>query len=339
MNTEPEMKTGHYIHQITYNHRERVVGLFVFSAFVLLSVLLVISGKSQHLFEKRVTFYIHVDSSEGITHGNIVRTLGTDVGKVSGMSLTNDRKIRVAIEVYEGRRALIREGAKAIVNRLGSLNEALIEIESDSVDAPVLANGSTIPVEETPSLNDLLLGIANIIQSAGNNNLLSKFNTIMPKLESTVDNAQKIIAQIASGHGTLGAAVFDEQVEQHLKIVVKSGSDILSEAEGIISIAKKRLVQLEPVLNDAKYVTSDLRGSTQNLPEMVVELKEIIVQVNAAVMLISEELAHMPGVTVDARRALSKADRLLNSVQGIWPLSNNKQPVSSHIIAPHPAND
>ncbi len=340
MNTESEKKTGHYIHQITYNHRERVVGLFVFSAFVLFSALIVISGKSQHLFENRVIFYTNVNSSEGISHGSIVKILGTEAGKVTELSLTNDRKIRLTIEVYEGNSTLIREGAKVIVNRLASLNDALIEIESDSIDAPILEDGSTIPAEETASLNDLILGIANIIQSADNNNLLTKFEKILPQLEVTIENAQKIIAQIASGQGTLGAAVFDQQVEHNLKIVVKSGSEILSEAEGIISIAKKRLVELEPVLNDVKYMTSDLRESTQNLPEIVADLKKIISQVNTAVLLINEELSHMPGVTIDARRALSKADRLLNSVQNIWPLSKNiQQPVSRQIIPPHPVND
>lgn len=339
MNIDPEKKTGHYIHQITYNHRERVVGLFVFSAFILFSILIFISGKSQHLFENRVTFYLYVSSSEGINHGSIVKMLGTEVGEVSDLKLTQDHKIQITIEVYEGKHELIREGATAVVNRLVSITDALIEIESDSVEAVVLANGATIPVKETPSLNDLILGIANIIQSADNNDLLAKFDTILPQLEQTIDNAQKIIAQIASGHGTLGAAVFDKQVEQNLKIVVKSGSEILSEAEGIISIAKKRLVELGPVLNDAKYLTTDLRGATQNLPNMVIELKEIILQVNTAMSLINSELAHMPGVALDARRALSKADQLLDSVQNTWPLSNNVKQVSTQIIPAHPSND
>ena len=314
MNTDPVKSTGHYIHRISYNHRERMVGLFVFSALVLFAALIVISGQSQHLFEKRVTFYIVVNSSEGISHGSIVKVLGAEVGTVSELSLAEGRKVRVAIEVYEGRRSLIRTDARAIVNRMVSITNALIEIESDSVDAPILPAGSTIPVEETPSLNDLLLGIANIVQSAENKDLLTKFEAILPELEQTVENAHKIIAQIATGHGTLGAAVFDHKVEQELKTVVSSGAGLLTEAEGIISIAKKRLVEVEPVLTDAAVVASNMRDLTKTLPEMVAELKKTITLANNALTLINDELRLMPGLALDARRTLYRAVRVLEGV-------------------------
>lgn len=340
MKTDPVKSTGHYIHRISYNRRERLVGLFVFSALVLFSALIVISGKSQHLFEKHVTFYIEVDSSEGISPGSVVKVLGAEVGTVSDLSLAQGRKIRVAIEVYEDQRALIRTDAKAIVNRLVSISNALIEIESESSIAPMLPDGATIPVEETPSLNDLLLGIASIIQSADNKDLLTKFEAILPKLEQTVENVDKIIAQIATGQGTLGAAVFDQGVEQEMRTVVTSGAEILSEAEGIVGVARQRLVDLEPILTDAAHVAHDMHGITQGLPDTVAELKKTIALTNIALSLINDELLHLPGAALDARRTLTRADRVLESAQNTWPLSANIQtPVSSQLIPPHPVHD
>ena len=340
MNKYSDKSAEHYIQQNTYNYRERLVGFFVFFGFILLLFFIVISVKNQHIFEKRVTFYIDVDSSEGISQGSVVTALGAEVGRVSDLSLTKGRKIRVAIEVYEGQRELLRQDAKVIVNRLTNIGNALIEIESDSIDAPMLADGALIPVEETPSLNDLLMGLANIIQSADNNSLLSKFETILPKLERTVENAYKIIEQIATGHGTLGAAIFDQQVEQDLKIVVKSGAEILSEAEGIISVAKQRLVELEPFLADAKDVAHDIRGVSKNLPDIVEELKQTIILTRAALTLIHEELQQIPGVALDAKRTLTKTEGLVDSAQSIWPLSTDIQkPVSKQLIPPHPIYD
>ena len=340
MKTNPEKKTGHYIHKITYNYRERVVGLFIFSTFVLISALIIIGGKNQHLFEKRVTYYMDVSSSEGINQGNVVKALGSEVGVVSALNLTQDSKIRVTIEVYESNRNYIRTGAKAIVNRLANISEALIEIKSASIHAPVLADGSVIPVEETPSLNDLLLGIANIIQAADEHDLFAKLETILPKLEVTIDNAHKIIAQIATGHGVLGAAVFDTKVEKELKTVVTSGSEILLEAEGAVSIAKQRLIQMEPLLNDAKYITEDMRKTAAHLPTLIIELNEIIAQAKTALTLINAELENIPGTMIDARRTLTKTDHLVDSVQSTWPLSNDiDQNTPKQLIPVHPAHD
>lgn len=335
-----EKEAGQYNHQITYNHRERMVGFFVFLGFILLLGFIVISVKNQHLFEKRVLFYIEVNSSDGISQGSVVTALGKEVGIVSSLNISDNHKIKVAIEVYEEQRRFIRTGATVLVNRLTNIGNAQIEIKSEFNDAPILAAGSTIPVEETPSLNDLLLGIANLIQSANNKSLLSKFEGFLPKAEETLGNIHGIIGQIATGHGVLGAAVFDQKVEKELKVVVKSGADILSEAEGIISIAKQRLVQLDPILQNTKTMTHDLKDASQSLPELIKELNTIVVQTKTALTLINGELQDIPGVGLDAKQTLSKTGQLLDSVQNTWPLSNHKSPSpTKQLIAPHSSYD
>jgi hypothetical protein len=82
----------------------------------------------------------------GINRGSIVQVLGAEVGRVSNLNLAQDHKIRITIEVYEGQWTLIRTGAKALVNRLTNIGNALIEIKSDSMEALILPDGATIPV-------------------------------------------------------------------------------------------------------------------------------------------------------------------------------------------------
>ncbi len=338
MNIRFENNNGHYIHQTSYTHQERRVGLFIFSGFILILFFIVVSVKNEHLFEKRVTFYINVDSSEGITQGTVVNALGSEIGRVSRLSQYKDGKIRVAIEVYEKERVFMKEGAIIVVNRLSNIGSALIEVKSNSKEMPILMAGSTVPVEETVSLNDLLLSMANLIQGVDKNKLLSKLDVIVPKLEQTMINIHNIIDQIASGHGVIGAAVFDEEVENNLKIVVKSGTEILSEAQGIITIAKQRLVQIEPVLKNANFLVDDMREASRSLPELVEELHEIIAQVNTALQIINDELKEIPGTTTDVKRTLSKTDNLLDSVQNTWPLSNSAKEPSQQLLIPAHSN-
>jgi len=336
MNRPVEQSIKQYNQQGTYSYRERLVGFFVFFGFILLLFFVFISVNNQHLFEKRVKFYIDVKSSEGISPDSVVKALGAEVGRVASLELARDHKIRVTIEVYEQQRKFIRTGATALVNRLTNIGSAQIEIKSELIDAPILAAGSIIPVEETPSLNELLLGMASIIHSVNNKDLFSQVENILPKVEQTFANIHEIIAQIATGHGVLGAAVFDQKVEKELKVVVKSGAEILAEAEGIISIAKKRLIQLEPVLADAQYMVKDMRGASKNLPGMVRQLQGIIEQASTAIALVNAELQEIPGVAIDAKRTLSKADKLVDSVQNTWPLSEDdleEKPIQ--LIPPH----
>lgn len=339
MSTPTSNSSAHYIHRVSYNRRERMVGLFVFSALVLFAALLVISGKSQHLFEQRVTYYLNVNSGAGISQGSVITLLGTEIGTVSELSLKQGGKVHVTMEFYKSQQTLVRQDAKAIVNRLVTIGSALIEIDPGSIDVPMLTGGATIPVEETPSLNDLVLGIARIIQST-DQGLLAKIESILPELQHTVDNVQKIIAQIATGQGTLGAAIFDNRVEQDLRIVVQSGADILTEASSIVNVAEQRLVELKPILTEANDTMHNVQQVTKNLPEMVEALKKTIALTNTALSLVNTELQQMPGIALDARRTLSGADKVLQGVQTSWPLSTiiPKQDTSS-LIPVRPNDD
>lgn len=339
MKPESPENTGHYIHRIKYNRRERLVGLFVFSALVLFATLFFVSSRSQHLFEPNVRFYMDVNTSEGISQGSSVTLLGTEIGTVSSLKLTHGQKIRVALDIYKGQRDLIRADAKVIVNRLISLGNALIEIKAGSFDAPVLAEEATIPVEETPSLNDLVLGIARIVQST-DTSVFSKIAEMMPRLEQTIENIDIIITQIATGHGTLGAAVFDQKVEHELKQVVTSGAEILSETEGVIDVAKERLIELKPVITGVNHVVNDFQGTTKDLPKMVAELQKTIALTNSALKQVNDELHHLPGIALDVRRTLTGAERVVEGAQEIWPLSEViSKPENKPIIPPHPLHD
>lgn len=320
MDTETSNNNAHYIHQVSYNHRERMVGLFVFSALILFASLLVISGKSQHLFDPRVTCYIDVNSGEGLSQGSVIKLLGKEIGKVSSLNLRKGGKVRVTLALYKSQQALVRQDAKVVINRLVTIGNALIEIDPGSVDAPMLTDGATLPVEETPSLNDLVLGIARIIQSA-DQGLLAKIETILPDLQQTLDQVRQIITQIATGQGTVGAAVFDKKVEQDLRVVVESGANILMKATGIVSVAEQRLLELEPILIDTQTVMRSVHETTKDLPEMVAELRKTIALTHTALTLVNTELQHLPGIALDARRTLDGAGQLLEGVQTTWPLS------------------
>ncbi len=339
MKAENTENSGHYIHRIKYNRRERLVGLFVFSALVLFAALFFISSKSQHLFEPHIRYYMEVETSEGISQGSSVTFLGTEIGTISKLELAHGRKIRVALDIYKSQRELIRTDAKVIVNRLISLGNALVEIKVRSSDAPVLPEDSTIPVEETPSLNDLVLGIARIVQST-DTSVFSEIAEMMPRLEQTVGNIDIIITQIATGHGTLGAAVFDQQVERELKQVVTSGAEILSETEGVIDVAKQRLVELEPVISGINQVVNDFKGTTRDLPRLVAELEKTIALTNTALQQVNQELHHLPGIALDVRRTLTGAEKVVEGAQAIWPLSEVIQrPENQPLIPPQPLHD
>jgi len=339
-NIEPDQTPMNHCLQVEYSHHERLVGLFVFSAFILFLFFVIVSVKNQHLFEKKVTFYIDVKNVEGINSGGLVKLLGAEVGTVSGLNIVHGRKIRVSLAIYEKQRSLIRTDAQVVINRLANIGNALIEIKSEALDAPILPDGAVIPVQEPPSLNDVLFGIARIIQSADDKALFSTFGDILPKLKGSIDSIEKILQQVAKGKGTLGAAVFDPQVEGELKVIVSSGAQILNQAESLLRVAEQSLVTIQPALNDANGVVGNVRLVSDHLPELVSTLKQTIQLMNEALLLINHELQDIPGISTEARVTLQRANQILQRLQTLWPIANQTDlQTDQPLITPHIDHD
>src|SRR3990172_9412817 len=82
-----------------FKNLEKKVGIFVFTAFVILAGILFFMGRERGLFIKKYAIFFTVDSGTGFIEGIPVKLLGFKVGKVKSLELTEDAKVKVTLEI------------------------------------------------------------------------------------------------------------------------------------------------------------------------------------------------------------------------------------------------
>ena len=144
----PDQKV-HYIHRISNAMRERIAGIFVLAAVIIIAGLILIQSHSSHLFDKRVDYSVYLNNAQGVSTETLIHISGIEVGRVSTIDITSENKIHVKFFVYETFQRLIRSDTTAEMNKLSLIGNAVIilmciELMLNAVNITMVAFSSYI---------------------------------------------------------------------------------------------------------------------------------------------------------------------------------------------------
>ncbi len=295
----------HYIHRISYSTQERIVGVFVLAAMIILIGLLLSSGKTKNLFEDYVTIYGELQSIQAINKDTEVVISGLPAGNVSSVDITDDNKVILTMKILKKYHNLLREDSEA---KLSSFNfavvqKSVIEITTGSYDKALLKDGSTLAINEAFNIKEMIAKIEPIFISLEDS--IQKMNNVLSaidheKLEVTLDNmnvlttdVRDITEQIRAGKGLVGSALYEEEMESNVKEIAV------------------------------------------NMVDVTEELRTMMKQIN-------KQIADMPELVNKIGPLLQEADKTIKASQRIWPLSTaigETNEGSNTLTSPAPAND
>jgi phospholipid/cholesterol/gamma-HCH transport system substrate-binding protein len=336
----------HYIHSMTYSFQERVVGTFVLLAMVALIGLLIATGKTKYLFEDHITLYGYLTKAQGIAPDSTVRISGIDGGYVSDIDVSEKNEIIVTMRVFKRYHKLLRTDSKAILRNSSffGASAGIIEISAGSPDQPLLTDQAKIRIQEPYSMEELATEITSALANvhATIQELAAFVESLKPqRFAASVDNVttitknlKEITGQLAGGGGMLGAVLYDDQLKSDLKSSMHSLS-------GTVTAMETRLAELEPILADTGEFSDSIKNTLHDFPTLISQLKATVIQVNAMLSTMDNEVQQLPALVGRMRMLLDESDRTLRAAQRVWPLStaNQEGKPSELSIKPQPAHE
>jgi phospholipid/cholesterol/gamma-HCH transport system substrate-binding protein len=134
---------------------DAVVGLFVlagFLAFVYMSLQL--GEFSVFSIEKTYAVQATFDNASGLKRGALVELAGVNVGKVSSVSLDENDRAQVLLQVNSG--VKITEDAIASIKTQGIIGDKYIKISQGGSDELLAAGGVIFETESAVDLEELV---------------------------------------------------------------------------------------------------------------------------------------------------------------------------------------
>ena len=140
--------------------------LFLGSALVLVTALLVALGREHHWGEEMVSLQLSTPNSGGLRAGQEVRISGMPVGQITSLHLQADASVAVHLQVARRHAALIGPKSAARQSQEGLVGDHFLEISADPLPAGRSRDGSELgdrriryvpPVALDALLNQLLV--------------------------------------------------------------------------------------------------------------------------------------------------------------------------------------
>jgi len=217
---------------MTEGNREIKVGLFVFIAFVLLSVI-VFSISDFYTLRPRYTYGITVQFgfANGVQEGAPVRLAGVEVGEVQAVRVRADdvsQRTLAELDIRLARDARVEKDAVATINTLGFIGEKYLEIVPGTPGADLLKEGGvltgkdSVPAEKLvesgyEAAEELKLAVASLNQILGDpetrvhlKETLANSSEATAELTELMRRANVVMAKVSAGEGTVGKLLMDQ---------------------------------------------------------------------------------------------------------------------------------
>jgi len=288
-----------------------------------------INVTATHVFEEKVVFHAYLSDGKGVDTNTAVKVSGIEAGRVLSLNITENNKVHVEMFVYEDFHDRIRSNALATLNRLSMLGVVSIDINPGTIDSPVLADGATIDMRETLSVDQLMEGVAELLYRAD----AGRNETLFANLAETAANINVITTQIAEGKGAAGTLLYDEEFNSRMVNSVDS-------LHQLIASASARLEQMDPLLVQSNEVVASLRDVTAELPALLTEVRKSVTEARQLLTIMSGEMEALPDFMVRADLLIQDADALIDALEKIWPVSSALQrPQDNALVKPQVAHD
>ncbi|HEX9022744.1 MAG TPA: MlaD family protein [Geobacteraceae bacterium] len=261
---------------------ERKVGFFFLVSIVVLSILLEI-GEKWNPFEKQITYRTFLTSITGLKVGDPVRLAGVDIGRISDISIQNDR-VEIDFTVKPGTR--IKTDSTASLRMTNMLGGQFLGLTLGSPNATLLPPGSTVTGKDVASIDSIVDNVSELtrdtrifIDSLNKNQeeVLGKLSSILDEnrgnLRGAITNLNSITGKFDRGEGSLAMLLNDRSLYRNANDATASLKNIAGKIDrGEGSIGKL-------VNDDAFY--KEAKGAVTGMNDSMKDVKEIAAKINS----------------------------------------------------------
>ena len=276
-------------------------------------------------FEHTQRLYLVANDVEGVSVGLYMTFSGFPIGRVRRITLGDDGKAKIEIDVREDDAKWLRKSSVFTLER-GLVGGAKIRVYSGNLQDAALEDGAVRPVlrgdttEEMPQLVATARGILENVE---------RLTSAGGAVQGTFANLQKLSDRMSGPHGMLGAMLgSDEQVAKVIGAIERTNT-LLASLErtstrldtllantdqrvlgdgGVIDETRKVVVQAEALLGD-------VRGSLKKLDAVLADAQSVSSSAKTAT-------ADLTQLRAEVDENMRKISRLVDEMNRKWPFQH-----------------
>jgi phospholipid/cholesterol/gamma-HCH transport system substrate-binding protein len=262
-------------------------------------------GRGKNWFRKHVVFYTTFNEGYNLVSGSRVKLLGTDIGSVVEVGLSESNQARVKIRVLADYALRIRTNSVAAVESPTVIGSEYINISPGTKNAAPIPPGGEIPTKEKKKLMEYL-----------------EEYEVGEKLENIgkiLEDLAQITGTVEAGKGSLGRLVKSDEL--YLQI-----HDELNDLARFVATLQETADSLVVSGANIEEGSKNLAKATREAPEMVDKVQELLDRLLRVSGLMEKAMVEVPEISAQAREGMREVNLILESVKENFLIRPNVPP-------------
>ena len=204
--------------------RSARLGVFIFTALLILSAAIFLIGDKQFLFSRTYQLKADFGTVAGLQKGAEIRLGGVRKGTVSEIRMPRrpGEKLTVVMEVEKSTQDVIKKDSVASIDTEGLLGNKFVSISFGSEGAEAVKNGDTIETQIPLDLSDLIKKTGAIMDTT---------SAALKNVDQATGDLKNITSKINRGEGTVGALINDKTIYNQVSAAAADARETISQAK------------------------------------------------------------------------------------------------------------
>ena len=291
--------------RLQYTTMERMTGAFILLTLLVFLFTVAVVGRGKNWFRKHVVFYTTFNEGYNLVSGSRVKLLGTDIGSVVEVGLSESNQARVKIRVLADYAPRIRTNSVATVESPTVIGSEYINISPGTTNALPIPPEGEIPTREKKKLMEYL-----------------EEYEIGEKLENIgkiLEDLAQITGTVEAGKGSLGRLVKSDELYRQIH-------DELDDIGRFVATLQETADSLVIAGSNIEKGSKNLEKSTREAPEMVDKVQELLDRLLRVSGLMEKAMVEVPEISAQAREGMREVNLILESVKENFLIRPNVPP-------------
>ena len=312
--------------RLQYSTMERMTGAFILLTLLIFLFTVAVVGRGKNWFRKHVVFYTTFDEGYNLVSGSRVKLLGTDIGSVVEVGLSESNQARVKIRVLADYAPRIRANSVATVESPTVIGSEYININPGTTNAPPIPPEGEIPTKEKKKLTEYLeeyeIGaklenIGKILQDLAQ--ITGQLKDPKGPLLGTLGSLNHISKTVDAGEGSLGRLVRSDELHRQMQ-------DELNAIARLVETLQATADHLARAGSNIEEGSKNMEKSTREAPEMVDKVQELLDRLLKVSAIMEKAMVEVPEISAQAREGMREVNLILQSVKENFLIRPNLPP-------------
>jgi phospholipid/cholesterol/gamma-HCH transport system substrate-binding protein len=272
-------------------------------------------------FEATQRLTLVSDNAEGVSLGMDLSFSGFPIGRVVRISLADDGRARIELEVPRKDAKWLRVTSIFTLER-GIVGGARIRAFSGNLQDPPLPDGAERPVLRGDTQEEIPRMVATLRSTLEN---IEQLTGPGGSLQQSLGNLRTATERVGGRHGALGAVLGNDEDAKKVVAAIDRANALLASINGLVARTDQRVLGAGGVVegtqravDQANVILNELRESLKRVDRILADAQAVSGSAKAA----TQDLA---GLRAEVDANLRKISGLIDEINRKWPFQRDAE--------------